>query len=299
VPSAEHQAVVDLLVETRAVAGEAQPTLDEERARLDGLADLLPVSPDVEVTPVEVDGVPAEWLDAPGVDADRVVVYLHGGAYTRGSVRSHRSLCGRLSLGGATRVLSVDYRLAPEHPYPAAVDDAVTAYRWALEQGYDPERIAIAGDSAGGGLAAALLLALRAGADPLPAGAVLLSPWIDLTLSGASMDERAGADPICSRSSLAPSAAWYAGEEDLACPLVSPLFGDLAGLPPLLILVGTAEVLLDDSLRLAAAADAAGVDMTLVVEDDLLHVWPIFQGVPESDAALDLIADWVRTRTGS
>jgi len=266
---------------------------------MDAIADVLPVAPGVEVSAIEAGTVPCERLVAEGADLDRAVLYLHGGAYTRGSVRSHRSFCSRLSAAVGAPVLAVDYRLAPEHPYPAAVEDAVVAYRWLLGEGLEPDRVAIAGDSAGGGLAAALLLAARAAGDPLPAGAVLLSPWLDLTLAGASMDLRAAEDPICSRDSLAPSAAWYAGDEDLACPLVSPLFGELEGLPPLLVLVGTAEVLLDDSLRFAAAADAAGVDLTLAEEEGLLHVWPLFPDVPEADAAVALIAEWVRKRTGA
>jgi acetyl esterase/lipase len=148
-------------------------------------------------------------------------------------------------------------------------------------------------------LAAALVLAAREAGEPVPSGAVLISAWTDLTLAGASVDLRAAEDPVCSRENLARNAAAYTGGEDLACPLVSPLFGDLAGFPPLLLFVGTAEVLLDDSLRFAAAADAAGVDVALVVEDDLVHVWPFFPGVPESDVAVDTIGEWVRKRTGA
>ena len=266
---------------------------------MDSLADILPVAPDVDVAPVDAGNVPCERLAAAGVDLDRAVLYLHGGGYASGSVRSHRSFCARISAAASAPVLDVDYRLAPEHPYPAAVDDALVAYRWLLGEGLAPERVVVAGDSAGGGLAAALLLAARAAGDPLPAGAVLLSPWLDLTLAGASMHLRAAEDPICSRERLAESAAWYAAGEDPACPLVSPLFGELEGLPPLLVLVGTAEVLLDDSLRFGAGADAAGVDLTLVVEEDLLHVWPLFPDVPEADAAIELIGEWVRKRTGA
>ncbi len=298
-PSAEHEMVADLLRAARADEPPEGLPLELSRANMDQLADILPMPADVDVTAAEVGGVAAEWVVAAGADDDRALLYLHGGAYTRGSVRSHRSFCGRLSVDTKARVLALDYRLAPEHPHPAAVDDATAGYRWLLDEGFDPQRLVVAGDSAGGGLTAALLLALGAEGDPRPAGAVLLSPWVDLTLSGASMEERAAEDPICSPGSLARSAAWYAGGEDPACPLISPLFGDLTGLPPLLVLVGTAEVLLDDSLRFAAAADAVGVDLTLVVEEGLLHVWPLFPGVPESDAAVAQIGEWVRKRTAA
>jgi epsilon-lactone hydrolase len=298
-PSAEHEMVADLLRAARADEPPEGLPLELSRANMDQLADILPMPADVDVTAADVGGVAAEWVVAAGADDDRALLYLHGGAYTRGSVRSHRSFCGRLSVDTKARVLALDYRLAPEHPYPAAVDDATAGYRWLLDEGFDPQRLVVAGDSAGGGLTAALLLALGAEGDPRPAGAVLLSPWVDLTMSGASMEERAAEDPICSPGSLARSAAWYAGGEDPACPLISPLFGDLTGLPPLLVLVGTAEVLLDDSLRFAAAADAVGVDLTLVVEAGLLHVWPLFPGVPESDAAVAQIGEWVRKRTAA
>jgi epsilon-lactone hydrolase len=298
-PSVEHQMVADLLRAARADEPPEGLPLELSRANMDQLADILPMPADVDVTAAEVDGVAADWVVAAGADDDRALLYLHGGAYTQGSVRSHRSFCGRLSVATETRVLALDYRLAPEHPHPAAVDDATTGYRWLLDEGFDPQRLVVAGDSAGGGLTAALLLALGAEGDPRPAGAVLLSPWVDLTLSGASMEERAAEDLICSPGSLARSAAWYAGGEDPAGPLISPLFGDLTGLPPLLVLVGTAEVLLDDSLRFAAAADAVGVDLTLVVEEGLLHVWPLFPGVPESDAAVAQIGEWVRKRTAA
>jgi len=298
-PSAEHEMVADLLRAARADEPPEGLPLEVSRANMDELADILPMPPDVDVTAREAGGVPAEWVVAADADDDRALLYLHGGAYTRGSVRSHRSFCGRLSVATKAPVLALDYRLAPEHPHPAAVDDATTGYRWLLDEGFDPQRLVVAGDSAGGGLTAALLLALRAEGDRRPAGAVLLSPWVDLTLSGASMEERAAEDLICSPESLARSAAWYAGGEDPACPLISPLFGDLTGLPPLLVLVGTAEVLLDDSLRFAAAADVGGVDLTLVVEEGLLHVWPLFPGVPESDDAVAQIGEWVRKRTGA
>lgn len=295
-PSAEHDAILELI---RATPGFGDPdrTLEEARANLDAMGDIMPVGPEISVVPVDAGGVPAEWVAAPGVpDEAGVVVYLHGGAYTQGSLDSHRSVFARLSAASGRRVLGVDYRLAPEHPFPGAVDDAVAAYRWVLDGGAASGDVVIAGDSAGGGLTAATLVALRDAGHPLPAGGVMMSPWVDLTLSGGSMDTKADADPMCSRESLRPSAEWYAGDTDRAAPLVSPLFADLSGLPPMLILVGTAEVLLDDSIRLADRARAAGVDVELDVGEDLLHVYPVFPGVPESEAALARIGAWIAAR---
>jgi acetyl esterase/lipase len=298
-PSAEHQAVVEMMWAMRAASADLDPDVERSRANLDAVGAVMPMPDGVDVTAVDAGGVPSVWFAEAGSDSERAVLYFHGGGYTAGSTTSHGSLCRRLAVATGVRVLGVDYRLAPEHPYPAAVDDALAVYRWVLGEGLDPERVVVAGDSAGGGLAAALVLAAREAGEPVPSGAVLISAWTDLTLAGASVDLRAAEDPVCSRENLARNAAAYTGGEDLACPLVSPLFGDLAGFPPLLLFVGTAEVLLDDSLRFAAAADAAGVDVALVVEDDLVHVWPFFSGVPESDVAVDTIGEWVRKRTGA
>lgn len=295
--SPEFRAALELIRATGRT-NDATRSLADARNELDALSSVFPVDPDITVTPEDAGGVPAEWLEAPEIDAGRVVLYFHGGAYTQGSLLSHRSLCGRLSRACRARVLAVDYRLAPEHPHPAAVEDATTAYRWSLAQGREPHQIVVAGDSAGGGLTTATLLALRDDGAPLPAGAVLLSPWVDLTMSGDSIESRAEQDPICSPASLQESATWYVGDGDPAAPLVSPLFADLSGLPPVLILVGTAEVLLDDATRLADAARQAGVDVTLEVQDDLIHVYPMLAGIPEADQAVDRIGRWVRERTG-
>lgn len=295
-PSPEHDAVVDLIRSSRGDVDVERP-LEESRAELDGLALLLPVDPDIAVTPVDADGVACEWVAAPGTDIGRAVLYLHGGAYTQGSLSSHRSLCGRLSRAAGAPVLSVGYRLAPEHPHPAAVDDALVTYRWLVEAEMAPARVAFAGDSAGGGLALATLVAARDAGVAQPAGAVLISPWVDLTLAGASMDARAGHDPLLSRTSLARNAGHYAADADLAAPLVSPLFADLAGLAPLLVLVGTAEVLLDDAVRLADRAREAGVEVDLHVHPDLVHVWPVFAGVPEAEETMATMGAWVAART--
>ena len=244
---------------------------------------------------VDAGGVPAEWI---GTGDGPVVVYVHGGGYCIGSLGSHRSMLTHLASAVAGRVLAVDYRLAPEHPFPAALDDACAAYRWVFAGGADPARVVIAGDSAGGGLTLAALVALRDAGDPLPAAGVCLSPWADLTQSGATMSEKADADPMVHAEDLARWAAAYAGSaHETGSPGLSPLFADLAGLPPLLVEVGTAEVLLDDARRLAERARAAGVDVTLFEGEDLIHVWHFFAGaVPEADEGIDRIARFIGER---
>ena len=216
------------------------------------------------------------------------MLYLHGGGYVLGSLDTHAELMGRIAASCRAPVLGVDYRLAPENPFPAAVDDAVASYERLIEQGIKPEAIVLAGDSAGGGLALACMLALKAAGKPLPAGAMLLSPWSDLTATGESINTRAEVDPMISPELLQPMADTYVGKDDAANPLISPLFGDLAGLPPLLIQVGDFEVLLDDSTRLATAAEAAGVSVELEIFDGGFHVFQNQPQLPESAQALSL-----------
>lgn len=251
-------------------------------------------------TPTTIGGVPAEWIDAPGAARDAAILYLHGGGYVAGSIDSHRNLTGTLARAAGVRVLALDYRLAPEHPYPAALDDALAAYgALVADEAIDPAHLAIAGDSAGGGLTAATLLALRDTGAPLPALGVLISPWVDLAGTGESMRTRKDADPMVHPDSLAAMTTRYAGSLDADDPRVSPLYADLRGLPPLLIQVGDAEVLLDDSTRLAAGIEAAGGTVTLEVWPEMVHVWHGSAGhVPEADAAIAAIARTVRTRLG-
>jgi monoterpene epsilon-lactone hydrolase len=270
-------------------------TLEERRALMDSFGQEAPDG--TSVTAVDAGGVPAEWVVAPAADPDRVILYLHGGGYSLGSLDSHRRLVAHLSIEAKARVLNVDYRLAPEHPYPAAVDDAVAAYRWLLGQGVSADRIAISGDSAGGGLTLATLLALKDAGDPLPAAAVPLSPWTDLEGTGDSMRTRAAADLMIQPARLKETADLYANGADLRQPQLSPLHGDYAGLPPLLIQVGDAEVLLDDATRVAAIAEAAGVSVTLEVWDEMPHVFQAFVGLlPESDRAVARIGTWLQAR---
>lgn len=252
----------------------------------------------VTCTPVDAGGVSAEWSVAAGVDEAKVVLYVHGGGYVMGSAGSHRDVTGRLSKAAGARVLSLNYRLAPEHPFPAPVDDAVAAYRWLLAQGISPGNIAVAGDSAGGGLAIATLLALRDAGEPLPAAGIGISPWVDMEGTGESMTTRAAVDPVVQKEGLLGMAKLYLGAADPKNPLAAPLHADLAGLPPLLLQVGDAETLLDDSTRLAEKARAAGVDVTLKVWDEMPHVWHLFAPIlPEGRQAIDEIGSFFQART--
>ena len=292
------QDVIDGLREQRkTAAGQAPPTLAERRATFAPAGRPHPVPDDVRVTEVTAGGVPAHWLDAPGTDAGRVLIFLHGGGFEFGSVRSDGELAARLGRAAGMRVLFPEYRLAPEHHFPAAIDDVIAAYRWLrTDQRLSASSIAVAGDSAGGGLAVGLLVATRDAAEALPAAAALMSPTVDLTSSGASMTERVDQDPISTPAVLRQFAADYLAGADPRTPLASPLFASLAGLPPLLILVGTADLLLSDSERLAAAADRAGVDVTLEIGEGLPHVYPLMLGTPEAAEATEEIGKFLRAR---
>jgi phosphinothricin tripeptide acetyl hydrolase len=294
------EALENIITMLRAQAterGDAEMTIDEWREAYDGLGGLLPAAEGVPVESVDAGGVPAEWI---GAGDGPVVVYVHGGGYCIGSLDSHRPMLTHLASAIDGRVLAVDYRLAPEHPFPAALDDACAAYRWVLAAGTDPARVVVAGDSAGGGLTLATLVALRDAGDALPAAGVCLSPWADLTQSGATLSEKADADPMVHAQDLDRWAAAYAGSDnDPGSPALSPLFADLSGLPPLLIEVGTAEVLLDDARRVAERARAADVDVTLFEGDDLIHVWHFFAGaVPEADEGIARLARFIGERVG-
>ncbi len=281
----------------KAGAGQAPATLEERRAGFIPGDRLHRVPEDVRVTEVSAGGVPAHWLEAPGARAGRVLLFLHGGGFELGSLRSDGELAARLGRASGMRVLFPEYRLAPEHPFPAAVDDVLAAWRW-LRTGQDlsPASLAVAGDSAGGGLAAALLVALRDAGQALPAAAVLMSPTVDLTSSGASMTERAGQDPVSTPAMLRQFASRYLAGADPKTPLASPLFASLAGLPPLLIQAGTADLLLSDSERLAAAAAQAGVNVTLQIGEGLPHVYQLLLGTPEAAQATRQIGIFLRAR---
>ena len=242
-------------------------------------------------------GIPAEWIEAPGAGPG-VLLYLHGGAFALGSIDVFREWVARLARATKARALLIGYRLAPEHPYPAALDDATAAYRWLLQEGVAPSEIIFAGDSAGGGLALSTLVRLRDAGHPLPAGAVCISPWTDLALSGGSIRDKAQADPILTPSDLERYAGYYAGPVKRTEPLLSPLYADWQGLPPLLIQVGSDEILLDDAVRCAGKARQAGVDVTLETWEGMFHAFHMLAFLPETKRALASIAAFVSRRLG-
>ncbi|PKN93606.1 MAG: alpha/beta hydrolase [Chloroflexi bacterium HGW-Chloroflexi-6] len=265
-------------------------TLCEESNRK--MEDKLPAGLKVEA--FKLAEMNAEWLIPAGANKNKVIFYTIGGGYISGTCNDHRTLVAKVAQASGITVLMFDHRLAPENPYPAALDDSVTAYRWLLEQGTLPENIVIMGESAGGGLCLATLLAVRDQGLPLPAGAVALSPWTDLTLSGESYRTRArvcisppGMSQVCSK--------YYIGEHDATDPWISPLYGDLRGLPPLFINVGDYETMRDDSVRFAAKAKTAGVDTTLVVGEKMIHCYPLMAGMfPEATQALNEVCRFIR-----
>jgi acetyl esterase/lipase len=248
----------------------------ERRQRLDDIGGGLGLPGDVRFEPIEIGGVPAEWSATPQADASRAVLYLHGGGYMAGSIVSHRYVAAEIGRAAQARTLALGYRLAPEHAYPAQLEDALGGYRYLLGQGLAADSIAVGGDSAGANLTLALLIALRDRGLKLPACGWLISPWSDLTASGATMQSKAAVDPMIQQAYLLDLGRSFAGGRDLADPLVSPALADLAGLPPLLIQVGSEETLLDDAVSLAGVAGAAGVAVTLQVWPDMIHAFPMF-----------------------
>ncbi|QOZ28024.1 alpha/beta hydrolase [Bradyrhizobium sp. CCBAU 51753] len=249
----------------------------------------------VQCRQVSADGVDAEWIAPPAAPHDKAILYFHGGGFRIGSVASHRDLIARLAEAAGCRVLAIDYRLAPEHRFPAALEDAQTAYRYLRDQGLRPADIAFAGDSAGGNLVLAAMVAARDAGDPLPAAAVLMSPWTDLAATGASYQSRAAADPIHQRAMILALAKNYLGAGgDPRHPLASPLYADLAGLPPLFIQAGDRETVRDDATVLAAKAKAAGVDVELEVWDGMIHVFQMFPEIPEAREAISRLAAFLR-----
>jgi epsilon-lactone hydrolase len=270
----------------------------EMRASMASMVGATPLPAGVTREPRDVNGVPAEWVTMPGAAADRVILYFHGGGYVLGSIATHRELAARLSAATGARVLVIDYRLGPEHRFPAAVEDAVKAYRWLLDAGYAPNRIAFAGDSAGGGLTVAALLAARDAKLPLPATGVCISPWVDMEGTGASMTTKSAEDPMVQKAPLLLLAGHYLGSADPRSPLASPLYADLRGLPPLLIQVGGAETLLDDSTRIAEKLRAAKVDVELEIWPEMIHVWHAFALLPEAGEAIERIGQHLKKRLG-
>lgn len=271
-----------------------QHPIEAMRAGMDSTA--LPASADVVVEATTVASVRAEVVTAPGVDQGRTVLYVHGGGYVMGSLATHRKLAGDLSREVDGRVVVIDYPLAPEQPFPAGLEVVVAALGELVEES-DPGRVTIAGDSAGGGLALAALLVARDRGMPTAAGAALLSPWIDLRDRHLD-DDLAERDPIITTADLTRMRDWYLGDTDPDAPLASPATADLTGLPPVLVQVGTAEVLLDDARLLAERAAAQGADVTVQEWPDMVHVWHVFAGrVPEATDAVASVAEFLRGRS--
>jgi len=247
-----------------------------QRARLDTLADFFPVSPDTAVEQSSIGGVKGEWVRTGNARKDAALLYLHGGGYMTGSPKSHRHLVAALSDAAGIGVFAADYRMAPEHPFPAAVDDGVAVYKGLLDSGLAPSKLAIAGDSAGGGLTFATLVAARDKGLPMPACAIGISPWTDLSQGGEAYRTRLKRDPMITKDGLDAMASAYLGGKDAKTPLASPIFADLKGLPPLLIQVGTEEALHSDSTGFATRAETAGVEVSFESWAGMMHVWHIF-----------------------
>jgi len=293
-PDAEIDAIRRILEANPRPAG-----LGERRQRLDALGEQYPLPTDVRVETADADGVAAEWTAAPGAESERVILYLHGGGYTAGSLKSHRHMVAQAGREAKARTMALEYRLAPEHPFPAAVEDAVAGYRFLLSRGFSANRIVVAGDSAGGGLTVALLVSLRDAGLPLPACAWCISPWVDLEGTGASMTAKATVDPMVQQGYLIELAEAYLDGVNPRTPLAAPLYADLKGLPPMLIQVGSAETLLDDAVRLAGAAGSADVRVRLEVWPDMIHVWQLFyQQVAAGRRALAEAGAFIRSNWG-
>jgi acetyl esterase/lipase len=288
-----------LLASRQPGPGEPEPTLAQRRAGMDAFGDMGALPPGCVHEPVSAGGVKCERVAPTGAAPGRQILYLHGGGYVLGSARSHRPLVARLADAAHATAISAEYRLGPEHRFPAAVEDAVAVYRWMLDRGGEPEHTIIAGDSAGGGLTLATALRLKAEGLPQPAGLFVISPWADLTQSHPTYDSKAADDPMIGRERLDDMAADYLGEADPRDPLASPVFGDFEGVAPILIQVGSEEALLGDSLMLAERAGHARVLVRLEVWPEMIHVWHAWSG--QLGAARRAIAGagaWMAERCG-
>ena len=294
-PNAQLDAVIEMLSSRDSLEN---PTVEDSRERFEQFARAVGGDTPASVRRVDADGVPADLVSAAGASSGKAILYLHGGGYVIGSSATHGELARRLSVAAEADVLVIDYRLAPENPFPAPVEDAVTAYKWLIGQGCDPGGVAIAGDSAGGGLTVATLVSLRDQDLPLPACGVCISPWVDMEGLGESMNSRASLDPMVQREGLVGMADTYLNGADPRTPLAAPLYADLNGLPPLLIQVGTSETLYDDSTRLAERAEAAGVETCFESWEEMIHVWHLFAPMlDEGQRAIERIGEFVRAQT--
>lgn len=290
----------ELLKKLRARGRPENPTIDQLRAGFATMATQYPPAPDAVFEHVDASGVRAEWVSIKGGSQQPVMLYFHGGGYCIGSAETHRDLVSRMCRAANARALSVDYRLAPENAHPAAVEDGVASYRWLRKQGIPARSIVVAGDSAGGGLTLATLLALRDAGDELPAAGICMSPVTDLAKEGESMRTKVDLDPMVNPTSSTRYAQMYIASGDTKTPLASPLYASLKGLPPLLILVGTSEVLLDDSTRFAKKAKEAGLSCELEVWEEMVHIWPFFAAeLPEGRQAIERMAAFIGRHAGT
>jgi acetyl esterase/lipase len=291
-PSNEYKAILELLDSMPDTSG---MTFEERRADFEQQVSLLSFAENVSCEPVSVGDIPAEWIVPEGATGQDALLYLHGGGYCIGSIITHRSMVSHIAAAAKTRALLIDYRLAPENPFPAAVEDSTAAYEWLLARGIPAGNIIIAGDSAGGGLTVATLMSLKDKEIKLPAAAVLISPWTDLAITGDTIISKADIDPMVTKEGLTEMAEAYLGDADSRTPLASPLYGDLDGLPPMLIHVGAAEILLDDAARMADRATKAGVEVNFNEAEDMCHVWHFFSSMlPEAMAAIEEVAKFMR-----
>ena len=254
-------------------------TYAERRERINAIGAAYPPPADIPRTPCDAGGVPGEWSLAPGSDAERVLLYFHGGGYCSGSIISHRGMVTEAGRAAGMRTLAVEYSLAPEHPFPAGLEDALAAYGFLRQQGYAPAQIAIGGDSAGGGLTLATLIRLREAGEAMPGAAWLISPWVDLEMTGGTITSKAPVDPLISEGYLRELAGAYIGGGNARNPLISPLHADLSGLPPVLVQVGSAEELLDEAVWITGRLGAADVKVTLEVWPHMIHAWPLWNTV--------------------
>jgi acetyl esterase/lipase len=277
--------------------GAQLPSVEEMRSLNDLMESLASEPPAVHFEDIDLEGIPAMWV-TPEVELnDRVLIYLHGGGYVFGSMKSHRKLVGHMAKSIGCRALNLDYRLAPEHPFPAAVEDATKAYIWLLRKGTKPQHIALAGDSAGGGLCLACITNLLSKGYPLPSAIVMMSPWTDLALTGDSINSCDSVDPICQQPFLKQCADLYLAGQDVNSPLASPLYADFKRFPPMYIQVGECETLRDDSIRLVDKAKAAGIEVRLNIFPEMIHLFQLAVGnMPEADDAVERISKWLQGR---
>jgi monoterpene epsilon-lactone hydrolase len=298
-PQAEAAKALMIAFREAAVGTGATPTLEQQRDSMTIMAQTATVPEGVTISETYAGGCRAYWHDPAGAVTDRVILYVHGGGYVIGSPKSHERLVGHIASAVGCRALNVDYRLAPEHPHPAAVTDATNAYRWLLAQGYKPQHIAICGDSAGGGLTLATLLSIKENGLPQPAAGVPLSPWTDMEGIGESMSSNAPKDLIVQKDGLLGMAGAFLGEANPRDPLAAPLYGDYRGLAPLYIQVGGDETLLDDSTRVAVRARDAGVEVKLDIFPEMQHVFQASAGnIPEATEAVERIGQYLKVKLG-